>query len=166
MVTATQPPPPTIAAVPTSTPEGGAPAGTPQVEGIVLFDLNQKPINLTDYKGAIVFLNFWATWCPPCREEMPSMQKLYNRYKNEPFHIIAVSLKESPTQVKAFFKKKRLSFTVLIDPKGDVGKKFGINSIPTTFILDKNGEVIGKAIGPRDWGSKRSHALFQHLIEI
>jgi len=142
------------------------PPFTPLVEEVVLYDLNKKPVKLADYKGSIVFINFWATWCPPCREEMPAMQKLYDRYKKEPFHMIAVSIKESPAQVKAFFKEKKLSFTALIDPKGAVGKKFAINSIPTTFILDKNGNVIGKALGPRDWGSRKSHALFEHLVKI
>ena len=80
------------------------PPFTPRVEEIVLFDLNQNPVKLTNYKGAIVFLNFWATWCPPCRDEMPDMQKLYDRYKTEPFKMIAVSIKESPVQVINFFK--------------------------------------------------------------
>ena len=80
------------------------PTFTPQIEDIVLFDLNQRPVKLSDYKGAIVFLNFWATWCPPCREEMPAMQKLYDRHKTEPFKMIAVSIKESPVQVMNFFK--------------------------------------------------------------
>ena len=142
------------------------PPFTPQVEDIVLFDLNQNPVKLTDYKGAIVFLNFWASWCPPCRNEMPSMQKLYNRYKTEPFKMIAVSIKESPGQVKDFFKEKRLSFTALLDPRGEAGKKFGINSIPTTFILDKNGNIIARALGPRDWDGRKAHTLFKHLVGI
>lgn len=142
------------------------PSFTPQVEEIVLFDLNQKPVNLTDFKGTIVFLNFWATWCPPCRKEMPSMQKLYNRYKTEPFKMIAVSIKESPVAVKDFFKENRLSFTALLDPRGEAGKKFGINSIPTTFILDKNGNIIARAIGPRDWDGRKAQTIFQHLVKI
>ena len=142
------------------------PPFTPQVEEIVLFDLNQKPVKLSDYKGAIVFLNFWATWCPPCRDEMPAMQKLYGRYKTEPFNMIAVSIKESPVQVMEFFKEKRLSFTVLLDPRGEAGKKFGINAIPTTFILDKNGNIIARAIGPRDWSSRKAYTLFQRLVNI
>jgi|TARA_B100000315_G_scaffold61791_2_gene56097 thiol-disulfide isomerase/thioredoxin len=142
------------------------PTFTPQLAEIVLFDLNQKPVKLTDYKGAIVFLNFWATWCPPCREEMPSMQKLYNRYKTEPFKMIAVSLKESPETVEDFFKENRLSFSALLDPWGEAGKKFGLNSIPTTFILDKNGNIIARALGPRDWGGRISQTIFHHLVKI
>ena len=141
------------------------PPFTLPVEEIVLFDLNQKPVKLSEYKGAILFLNFWATWCPPCREEMPDMQKLYDRYKTERFKMIAVSIKDSPVQVMEFFKENRLSFTALLDPRGDAGKKFGINSIPTTFILDKNGHIMGRAIGPRDWAGKKAHTLFKHLVE-
>ena len=65
-----------------------------------------------------------------------------------------------------FFKDKRLSFTALLDPRGEAGKEFGINSIPTTIILDKNGNIIAGAIGPRDWGSRQAHTLFQHLVDI
>ena len=143
------------------------PSFTPQrVEEIVLFDLNQKPVKLTDYKGAIVFLNFWATWCPPCRDEMPAMQKLYDRHKTDPFRMIAVSIKEPPVQVMNFFKDRQLSFTALFDPRGEAGKKFGINSIPTTYLLDKNGNIIARTLGPRDWDSRQAHTLFQHLVKI
>lgn len=140
------------------------PSFEPPVEKVTLFDLNQNPVKLSDYKGTIVFLNFWATWCPPCRDEMPAMQKLYDRYRTKPFKMIAVSIKESPVQVMEFFKDKRLSFTALIDPSGDAGKKFGINSIPTTYLLNKDGRIIGRAIGPRDWAGRHVNSLIQHLV--
>lgn len=136
---------------------------SPPVE-INLFDLKGRKVSLSEYKGKIVFLNFWTTWCPPCRYEMPMMEKLYRRLKKKAFKMIAINLKESKTVVKAFFKTHRLTFISLLDPRGETGLRFGIKSIPTTFILGKDGRIIGKALGPREWDSKTSIALFRYLI--
>jgi peroxiredoxin len=97
---------------------------------------------------------------------MPAMQKLYDSYKTKPFKMIAVGIKESPVQVIDFFKDQRLTFTALLDPRGEVGKIFGINAIPTTFLLDKDGGIIGRAIGPRDWAGGDAQTLFQYLLDI
>jgi len=134
-----------------------------QVE-ISLRDLNGKRVSISDFRGKIVFLNFWATWCPPCRKEMPSMEKLHKRFKDKNFAMIAIDLQEPAEVVKKFFKKYKLTFTALLDSKGEVGTRFGIRSIPTTFILDKTGRIIGKVVGAREWGSKKAIALFEYLI--
>ena len=134
------------------------------IDKLTLFDLNRKPVKLTEYQDTIVFLNFFATWCPPCRDEMPFMEKLHKANTNKPFRMVAVSVKESSEPVKTFFNKQRLTFTPLLDPNGDVGRHFRIRSIPTTFILDKKGKVLGVAMGPRDWSSKKSLTLFKHLM--
>ena len=104
--------------------------------GLLLEDLLGNRISLSEYKGKIVFLNFWTTWCPPCRNEMPEMEKLHTSLKDQAFIMVAVSLKESPKKVDAFFKDRKLTFTSLIDRKGRVAKAFGIAQIPTTIILD------------------------------
>ena len=131
---------------------------------IGLQDLDGRTVNLSDFKGKIVFLNFWATWCPPCRFEMPSMEKLHNKLKNRDFVILAVDLQEPASVVKEFFKEFNLSFTALLDSDGKVGAVFGVISIPTTFILDKEGKIVGGAVGAREWDSRDSFALFEHLI--
>ena len=132
---------------------------------INLKDVNGKEITLSDFRGRIVFLNFWASWCPPCRDEMPSMEKLYQRFKDREFAMIAISMQEPASQVKKFFREHNLNFIALLDSTGEVGKQFGIRSIPTTFILDRAGEVIGGAIGAREWDSRKSFALFDYLID-
>ncbi len=129
-----------------------------------LLDINGQLFTLSDFKGKIVFLNFWTTWCPECRIEMPSMEKLYKRLNGQNFTMIAVNLQEPALRVKTFLKKYPLTFTILLDSKGEIGPQFGIRAVPTTFILDKNGGIIGKALGNRQWDSKESMALFEHLI--
>ncbi len=132
---------------------------------INLKDMNGKNISLSDFKGKIVFLNFWTTWCPTCRIEMPSMEKLNQKLKNTDFAMVTINLQESASQVKSFFEEFKLTFTALLDSTGEVSALFGIRSIPTTYILDKTGRIIGLVSGPREWDSKAAIALFENLID-
>ena len=129
-----------------------------------LQDLDSRTVNLSDFKGNIVFLNFWASWCQSCRDEMPLMQKLYNRFKTSDFAVLAVSLQEPASAVRDFFAQQKLAFTALLDSDGKARSSFGVGTIPTTFILDKKGRIISRAVGPREWDSEASYALFEHLI--
>lgn len=131
---------------------------------IELKDLDGQPVSLSDFKGKIVFLNFWTTWCFDCRIEMPQMEKLHQKLKKKDFAMVTVNLQEPVSQVKRFFKNFNLTFTSLLDSDGEVGARFRITAIPTTFILDKQGVIIGKAVGPRNWDGEKAFALFVHLI--
>ena len=131
---------------------------------IQLNDLFGNAVRLSDFRGKIVFLNFWATWCPTCVVEMPSMEKLHRRFKDQDFVMIAVNLQESETQVKSFFEKLQLSFTALLDSSGEVASGLAVSALPTTFFLDKEGRIIGMALGPREWDDPASIALFEYLI--
>jgi len=130
---------------------------------ITLNDTDGRPVSLSDFRGKIVFLNFWTTWCYACRIEMPDMEKLHQKFKNRDFAMVTINLQESVSQVKQFFKDFELTFTALLDPDGAVGAYFMITAIPTTFILDKDGIIIGKVMGPREWDDKKAFALFEHL---
>jgi thiol-disulfide isomerase/thioredoxin len=130
---------------------------------IRLKDLNGRLVSLSDFRGKIVFLNFWTTWCFDCRIEMPDMEKLHQKFKNKDFAMVTVNLQESASQVKQFFKELNLTFTALLDSGGEVGAHFMITAIPTTYILDKEGIIIGKVMGPREWDDKKAFALFEHL---
>lgn len=132
---------------------------------IRLKDIDNRDVSISDFRGKIVFLNFWTTWCPTCRIEMPSMEKLHQKFKNNDFAMVTINLQESADRVKNFFKEYKLSFTALLDTAGEVGTMFGLYQIPTTYILDKKGRIIGKAVGPREWDSKKSISLFEHLID-
>ncbi|MBW1999684.1 MAG: TlpA family protein disulfide reductase [Deltaproteobacteria bacterium] len=137
----------------------------PITSGIVLPDMNGNNVRLSEYKGRIVFLNFWATWCPPCREEMPSMERLHNRLKGKDFVMLAVDLQEPVTRVRKFFRDHKLTFTALLDEDGKVAQMFGIRNIPTTFILDREHRVIGMAVGARQWDNRHSLRMFEYLLD-
>ena len=132
---------------------------------IQLKDVFGNTVSLSDFRGNVVFLNFWATWCPPCVIEMPSMQKLHRRFKDKNFVMVAINSQETDAQVKSFFDKYKLSFTALLDSSAEVGAWFDVNAFPTTFVLDKQGRIIGRALGPREWDSQASVALFDYLID-
>lgn len=125
---------------------------------------NGRNVRLSGLKGKVVMLNFWTTWCPDCRKEMPGLEKLHQAFQGRPFTLLAVDLRESPKTVRAFFDKNNLSFTALLDRDGTVARRFGIRSIPTTFLIDQEGAIIGKAVGSRPWDSRKAVALVEHLI--
>ncbi len=129
-----------------------------------LKDLKGTQVTLKNFKGRVVFLNFWATWCPPCRREMPSMERLYKQLKDRDFTMLAVDMQESEKQVRAFISEFSLSFPALLDLNGDISSLYGIVGLPTTYIIDREGMIIGKAVGPRDWSSQESKQLFQSLL--
>ncbi len=130
-----------------------------------LKDLKGNQVTLKNFKGRVVFLNFWATWCPPCRREMPSMERLYKQLKDRDFTMLAVDMQESEKPVKAFMSEFSLSFPALLDRNGDISSLYGIVGLPSTYIIDREGKIIGKAVGPRDWSSQESIRLFQSLLK-
>lgn len=132
---------------------------------IALKDLNGNMVRLSDFRGKVVFLNFWATWCSPCRIEMPSMERLHKKLKDRGLVMLAINLEEPVSLVRAFFEEYKLSFTALLDTKGEVGVMFGISALPTTFIIYEDGRIIGAAMGARDWYSEKALALFEYLID-
>ena len=128
-------------------------------------DLAGKAVRLSSLRGKVVLLNLWATWCPPCREEMPSMQKLYDRMKGRDFELLAVSQDDDgKSAVEPFVKQMNLSFPVLLDPEHQVGDRYGVWGYPETFVIDRNGFVVDRVIGPRDWSSPNEVARIEALL--
>jgi cytochrome c biogenesis protein CcmG/thiol:disulfide interchange protein DsbE len=131
-----------------------------------LKDLNDKKVGLKQFKGKIIFLNFWATWCGPCKEEMPSLEVLHQQFKEKNFVLLAISVDyEGLKPVQEFIKKHQYTFPVLIDPKCETLDLFEVKGIPATFLIDKKGKMIGQAIGPRNWKSPEVVSLLNLLIE-
>ncbi|MBS4190861.1 redoxin family protein [Bacillus sp. FJAT-49705] len=115
-----------------------------------LLDLEGNTVKLSDYKGKTILLNFWATWCPPCMAEMPYMEKLYNKYKNEGFEILAVNVTTSEkkrTNVDEFVKNNALTFTIPLDEKGTATHDYDIRVYPTSFFIDSDGVIRKKVLG-------------------
>jgi len=128
-------------------------------------DFDGRPVRLKDFRGKIVFLNFWATWCPDCVKEMPAMEKLHLKLKGKDFVMAAVNIKEPRARVQAFYKKHKLTFGGFLDSSGQVSSQMAVRAIPTTFILDRDGAVLAMATGSRLWDGKKSVALFEYLID-
>lgn len=132
---------------------------------ITVNDSSGKTDNLSELKGSVVFINFWATWCEPCREEMPSIQKLYNQFKNEKgFRMITILVKDDYQKALAYLKENNYGFPVLMDNNGKTAASYGITGVPETYIVDKNGILKEKIIGPADWSSPQAVSLISNLI--
>jgi peroxiredoxin len=129
-------------------------------------DMDGKLYKLSDYRGKVVLLNFWATWCPPCRHEMPSMEKLHRELKDKPFQILACDQQEDGDTVFAFTGQfdPAPSFPLLLDSKSAVAKAFSVPGLPTTFIIDKSGRIAYRAVGGRDFGHPDIRALIEGLM--
>jgi peroxiredoxin len=120
-----------------------------------------RPFRLSDHRGRVVLINFWATWCPPCREEMPSMERLYARQRDRRFTLVAVSLDSNPALVVPYFKQSGLSFPVVLDPRMDLANSYGVRALPASFIVDPRGTLVAVALGPRAWDGPAAHALVE-----
>jgi cytochrome c biogenesis protein CcmG, thiol:disulfide interchange protein DsbE len=130
-----------------------------------LLDTDGQQVSLQQYRGKVVFLNFWATWCIPCREEMPSLERLHQTYQAQDLAIISIDLKEGADQVKAFFQKHGLSFPSLLDPNGTVFRDYLVAGMPTTYLIDRNGTLLARGVGGRDWTRAEAQQLIQELLK-
>lgn len=120
-----------------------------------LNDLNGRRISLLDYRGKVVFLNFWATWCPPCKEEVPSLNNLLKKYTNRDFALISISSDNSKSEIAEFVKTHKIKFIVLHDKDGKVSKDYKVFSIPLSFLIDKRGRIVERYFGINDWLDKK-----------
>lgn len=137
-----------------------------QAPDFTLSALDGKKVSLKDFKGKAVFLNFWATWCPPCTIEMPSMESLHKRFKDKGLVVIAVNSEEDEKKVGKFIKKKGYTFLVLLDRDGSVSSdSYRAIGFPTTYLIDRQGMVVGKAEGAREWDSKESFRLIEEILK-
>jgi len=128
--------------------------------------LDGKMVSLSDYRGQVVLVNVWATWCPPCVDEMPSMEKLYRELEGENFEILAVSIDAlGEKAVAPFMKKYNLSFPALMDPDGTIKTLFQTTGVPESFIINQEGILIEKVIGPKDWATPPVVGFFRNLLQ-
>lgn len=139
-------------------------------------DLNGDPVSLDDYGGRVVLLNIWATWCFPCRTEMPSMQRLHEEYEGTDFHIVAVSIDEAGGEgragggvrrkIRAFADSLGLSFQILHDPSGRIQEAYRTVGVPESFVIGRDGTIYHKVPGATRWDTPENRALVDRLLAV
>lgn len=131
-----------------------------------LTNLEGNLVRLSDLRGRVVLINLWATWCAPCRVEMPGMENLWRRFRSEGFTILAVSIdKGADAAVRAFVQEKNLSFPVLMDYDQEVERKYPTRIIPTTFVIDKDGLIAARVDGAKNWESEETFEAIEFLLK-
>lgn len=138
----------------------------PEAADFELHRVTGETLRLSDFAGQVVLVNFWATWCPPCREEMPSIHRAWERLHGEGFEVLAVNLGEEADVVSAFATTLQLdkAFPLLLDPDGAAVRALQVRGLPTTYILDRQGRTRYKAVGPREFDSTRIVGLIRDLM--
>lgn len=124
----------------------GAPA-----PGFVLQSLEGGEVSLSGLRGKLVFLNFWATWCKPCEDEMPAMERMYDELKDGNFEMLAVAVADDPEKIREFRDRLGLSFPILLDESGEVSARYQSFRFPETYWIDGSGKTLSRFIGPREW---------------
>jgi cytochrome c biogenesis protein CcmG/thiol:disulfide interchange protein DsbE len=124
-----------------------------------------KPVSLEQYRGKVVLLNFWATWCKPCEDEMPAMDRLYRALAPEGFEMLAVSVDEETELVESFRQRLGVSFPILMDPAQDVSRLYQTTGFPESLLIDSNGMIVERYIGPRDWDHRTYAERIRRLMK-
>ncbi|CAN5296119.1 TlpA disulfide reductase family protein [soil metagenome] len=138
-------------------------------------DMAGRPVALEQLRGQVVLLNVWATWCAPCRDEMPSMQRLHERLHERGLRVVAVSVDAAPGgfggggqpggDVAAFVRDMGLGFIIWRDPEGDVQRVYRTTGVPESFVIDRDGTIVKKVIGGTEWDTPANIELFERLLE-
>jgi len=133
----------------------------------VLNTLDGREVRLSDHRGHVVFLNFWATWCGPCKVEMPTMERLYREYRRQGFAILAVSGDpEGPAVTKPYREALGLTFTIAHDPDAVVMRLYGVRTLPVTYLVDREGVITHQIFGARDWQDAEARDGIRRLLKI
>ncbi len=137
--------------------------GKPKAAGFNLEDTKGDKVSLEDYRGKFVLLNFWATWCAPCREEMPAMSNLHDEFNGESLEVIGVHVGPSLAGVKKFLEAVPVTFTILIDKDMSLAN-WGVQGLPTTFLINPEGKLVYKAVGEREWDSPEMVSFLKNMV--
>jgi peroxiredoxin len=131
-----------------------------------LKDLDGKKVSLSDFKGKVILLNFWATWCAPCKAEMPSLENLYRSFREKGLVVIGISVDNSEKTVQSFVKEKAITFPILLDKGKEVSfDDYGVIGLPVTFLIDQKGIIVEKVFGEKRWDSEEVKMKIKRLLE-
>ena len=130
-----------------------------------LFDIDGKKHHLKNYRGKVVIINFWATWCPPCRLEIPSMQRAWKKLKNKNVAMLAINIGENDDTIFTFSAEYEMDFPILMDKDSRVIRSWPVSALPTTYVVDRKGRLAYRAIGDRQWDNKELIKLILNLTK-
>lgn len=139
--------------------------GAQEIPDFTVHTLDNQTVTLSSFKGKIVFLNFWATWCPPCQAEMPSMERLYKQFEGLDIAFLAVSVGETAETVHGFLAKTPYSFPIALNPDGRLGTLYAARGIPSTYILDREGRIAAARIGAQEWDTQKIIEAFNQFMK-
>lgn len=131
-----------------------------------LEDMDEYEYDFSEYRGKVVLLNFWASWCPPCRREMPSMERLYRKYQDKDFSVVAVNQMEDEDKIFAFTGtlETQLTFNILLDTQSTVSQDYDVRGLPTSYLIDKEGRIRYRAVGGREFDHPKVEKIIQGLM--
>jgi peroxiredoxin len=144
-------------------PYPGLAAGRP-APPFLLQDPQGKVHRLVDYRGRVTIVNFWASWCAPCREELPAMNRVWAELRNAPVAMLAINVSDDIEAIEAFERDHPIDFTVLLDSHGRIGRRWQVHGLPTTFVLDPYGRIAHRLVGKRDWNDSDLLQLVRRLM--
>ena len=130
-----------------------------------LRDLHKQPHRLSEYRGKVVLVNFWASWCVPCVTEMPGMQRLADTLKDQPFEILAINVSDSENRIHEFLRRMGLRLTILMDLDGEAFKAWQGKVLPASFLLDRSGRIRYQVIGPLEWDGDEAGKIIEELLQ-
>lgn len=136
-----------------------------KAENFEAVPVNGGPPGFAAYRGRYILLNFWATWCEPCKVEMPELQALHDAMKESNVVVIAISMQEEREKVRKFLHATSYTFPVYADPDGKVAELYGVTSIPLTYLINPQGKIEGRALGPRNWNDPALREYFRGAAE-
>jgi len=133
----------------------------PEFKGITA---DSRTISLDSLRGKVVLLNFWATWCQECRPEMPMFERLHREFTKQGLSVVGINAREGTQAIREYAKELRLTFPLVLDPKGEINAAYGIIGLPATFLIGRDGRAVARTVGPRDWQSAPAKAIIQALL--
>ncbi len=139
-------------------------AGDAPITPFDLKNLDGRMIGSYELRGKVILVNFWATWCGPCKEEMPSLSRLQSQFDPGQFQVVTITTDRHPQGIKQFLDHLGIRLPVLFDEQEDVSRSFMVRGLPTTVLVSADGKAVGRAVGPRAWDSEESVALVRHLL--
>jgi len=123
-----------------------------------------RVVALSRLKGRVVLVTFWATWCPPCKEELPMFDRLHREHESRGLTVLGVNVREDAATVRPFSRALGLTFPLPLDADGNIARQYGVIGLPTTFVIDRDGHPVGRAVGPRVWDSVPARAVLEALL--